>query len=112
MEEKPDWYHNDYTVECIDKCLSCVLTIARSIDEGKIKSGVAVVRPPGHHAAYNSGSGFCFVNNAVVAADYLIKESKYSRYAIIVLSFSLSLSIVAKLVRYKIWKKDERNMVE
>lgn len=31
-------------------------------------TGVAIVRPPGHHAESNNVMGFCFFNNAAIAA--------------------------------------------
>ena len=30
--------------------------------------GAAIVRPPGHHAESNMAMGFCFFNNAAIAA--------------------------------------------
>ena len=30
--------------------------------------GIAIVRPPGHHAESNTAGGFCIYNNAAVAA--------------------------------------------
>ena len=35
---------------------------------GEVASGAAIVRPPGHHAESASAMGFCFFNNAAVAA--------------------------------------------
>lgn len=34
--------------------------------------GFALSRPPGHHAEYNRGMGFCLINNIAVAAQYLL----------------------------------------
>lgn len=33
-----------------------------------VKSGVALLRPPGHHATRDQGMGFCLLNNAAVGA--------------------------------------------
>src|SRR5687768_15014721 len=41
------------------------------IDEfvsGRLRFGVALVRPPGHHARPDSAMGFCLLNNIAVAA--------------------------------------------
>lgn len=35
---------------------------------GELDSGVALVRPPGHHATRDRAMGFCFLNNVAVAA--------------------------------------------
>lgn len=34
----------------------------------QILNGVAVVRPPGHHAEQDAACGFCFFNSVAVAA--------------------------------------------
>jgi acetoin utilization deacetylase AcuC-like enzyme len=41
----------------------------------------ALCRPPGHHAYADRASGFCFLNNAAIAAERL--RSKYGRVAIV-----------------------------
>lgn len=33
-----------------------------------------IVRPPGHHAHQQTGSGFCIFNNVAIAAKYLVKQ--------------------------------------
>jgi acetoin utilization deacetylase AcuC-like enzyme len=35
---------------------------------GRAKNGIALVRPPGHHAGFSQVSGFCLLNNVAVAA--------------------------------------------
>ncbi|MFZ0545163.1 MAG: histone deacetylase [Candidatus Promineifilaceae bacterium] len=39
-----------------------------SIMTGQAKTGLALLRPPGHHAERNSVGGFCLFNNVAVAA--------------------------------------------
>jgi len=39
-------------------------------------------RPPGHHAVEDDAMGFCFVNNAAVAAQYALDEHDLDRVAI------------------------------
>ena len=41
----------------------------------------AVCRPPGHHARRDAAGGFCFLNNAAIAAQRL--RSRYGRVAIL-----------------------------
>ena len=43
----------------------------------------ALVRPPGHHATHRNAMGFCFFNNGAFAANYLTKEQKIKKIAII-----------------------------
>ena len=46
----------------------CVLVDA--VCSGKVKNGLALVRPPGHHAEAGRGMGFCIYNNVAIAARY------------------------------------------
>jgi acetoin utilization deacetylase AcuC-like enzyme len=46
-------------VELVDTLLS-----------GRARRGVALLRPPGHHARPNSAMGFCLINNVAVAATH------------------------------------------
>jgi acetoin utilization deacetylase AcuC-like enzyme len=44
-------------------------------------SAYALCRPPGHHAAVDRAAGFCYLNNAAIAAEYL--RSQFARVAIL-----------------------------
>ena len=48
------------------------LTAARLIADGSRSAVFALCRPPGHHAAADLYGGYCFLNNAAIAAQYLI----------------------------------------
>lgn len=43
-------------------------TAVDQIMTGSVRNGMALVRPPGHHAESNQVSGFCLFNNVAVAA--------------------------------------------
>ena len=47
------------------------------------KNAFCAIRPPGHHAHADKAEGFCFINNAAVAAMHAIAEYRLSRIAII-----------------------------
>ncbi|WP_440766890.1 histone deacetylase family protein [Natronorubrum sp. DTA7] len=49
------------------------------------KTPFSIGRPPGHHAVYDDAMGFCFVNNAAVAAQYALdsEEHDVDRVAIV-----------------------------
>ena len=51
--------------------------------QGRAKNAFCSVRPPGHHAESNKSMGFCFINNAAVAARYAIDKYDVSRIAIV-----------------------------
>ena len=47
------------------------------------KNAFCAIRPPGHHAHANHAGGFCFINNAAVAAMHAISEYRLERVAIL-----------------------------
>jgi len=55
------------------RAVDCTLTAAVQILEGE-RLVYSLVRPPGHHAEHESFGGFCYFNNAAVAAHYLSRE--------------------------------------
>jgi acetoin utilization deacetylase AcuC-like enzyme len=59
----------------------CVALVEAML-EGVARRGVALVRPPGHHATRAQGMGFCLVNNAAIAA-YAALARGVSRVAIL-----------------------------
>lgn len=50
---------------------ACALTGASLLNEGE-RVVYALCRPPGHHAAAALMGGFCYLNNAAIAAQYLL----------------------------------------
>lgn len=46
----------------------------------------ALCRPPGHHAALDMFGGYCFLNNAAIAAQFLLKQ-KAKRVAVLDVDF-------------------------
>lgn len=49
---------------------NCALSAAQSVAGGQ-RSVFALCRPPGHHAGKDYAGGYCFINNAAVAAHWL-----------------------------------------
>jgi acetoin utilization deacetylase AcuC-like enzyme len=61
------------------RAVDCAMTAADEILKGR-RLAYALVRPPGHHAERRSFGGFCYFNNAAVAAHYL---SQFGKIAIL-----------------------------
>ena len=53
---------------------------ARAINEGA-REAYALCRPPGHHARAEAAGGFCYLNNAAIAAQVL--RERFGRVAIL-----------------------------
>ncbi len=47
--------------------VGATLAVSRRIIEEGQGSGFAIVRPPGHHAEYDTSMGFCLLNNIAIA---------------------------------------------
>jgi acetoin utilization deacetylase AcuC-like enzyme len=54
---------------------NCALSAAKTILR-EAKSSFALCRPPGHHAGKSSCAGYCYINNAAVAANWLSKRGR------------------------------------
>jgi acetoin utilization deacetylase AcuC-like enzyme len=51
----------------------CALSAAEAISDGE-RSAFALCRPPGHHAGKDYAGGYCFINNASAAANWLAEK--------------------------------------
>ncbi len=59
------------------------VAVADAIWRGKAQRGIALTRPPGHHATADRGMGFCLLNNAAIAAEYLSKKQQAENLVIL-----------------------------
>jgi acetoin utilization deacetylase AcuC-like enzyme len=64
----PDTYFSPGTWDAVLAAAGGVTALATGVLDGAIGRGLAVVRPPGHHATADRAMGFCLVNNIAVAA--------------------------------------------
>lgn len=69
--------------------MSCgyVLNVVDKVLSGEAQNGVAIVRPPGHHAECTKAMGFCFFNNIAIAAKFA--KSKYNVKRILILDWDV-----------------------
>ncbi len=54
---------------------NCALSAAETVVNGE-QTAFALCRPPGHHAGKDYAGGYCFINNASVAANWLSAKGK------------------------------------
>ncbi|GFR41478.1 hypothetical protein Agub_g2169, partial [Astrephomene gubernaculifera] len=61
-------YFNASTAGCARLAAGSAADVARRVVCGAARHGAAIIRPPGHHAESGVAMGFCYYNNAAVAA--------------------------------------------
>ncbi|MEJ2545054.1 MAG: hypothetical protein P8Y99_13390, partial [Calditrichaceae bacterium] len=64
------------TYEVARASAETALTGAELLRDGQEKTVYALCRPSGHHAGPRVFGGYCYFNNAAVAAEYLLPEGK------------------------------------
>uniref|UniRef100_A0A8C5FSD9 Histone deacetylase 10 n=1 Tax=Gadus morhua TaxID=8049 RepID=A0A8C5FSD9_GADMO len=66
-------------------CLAvgATLQLVDNVMTGKVRNGMALVRPPGHHSQSSAANGFCVFNNVAIAAQYAKKHHKAKRVLIV-----------------------------
>ena len=83
----PDTSTSPKSYEAACMAVGGVLELTDKIVAGEMNSGLALIRPPGHHAERNRAMGFCLFNNIAIAARYL--EKKYGFNRILIVDFDL-----------------------
>lgn len=76
-------YFHPKTFDCATLAAGCVLQIVDHVVGGLARSGVCIVRPPGHHAEIDLPHGFCIFNNVAIAAQYALSEHNLKRVLIV-----------------------------
>ena len=62
---------------------ACAIDAARAVSQGQgLHAAMALTRPPGHHAGADFFGGYCFLNNAALAAQAL-REAGAQRVAVL-----------------------------
>ncbi|XP_015929609.2 histone deacetylase 6 [Parasteatoda tepidariorum] len=76
-------YFNSKTYDASLLSAGCTLQLVSSVLSDQVNNGMAIVRPPGHHAMTTDACGFCFFNNVAVAAKYALEHCNLSRILIV-----------------------------
>ncbi len=76
-----------------------ILNLLDAVQDGRIDSGFALVRPPGHHAESGRAMGFCIFNNIAIGARYL--QKKYRLKRVLIADFDLHHGNGTQRVFYK-----------
>jgi acetoin utilization deacetylase AcuC-like enzyme len=83
IQTKGDLFWNKHTAEAARLSAGCAVTATLAVARGKLDAAFAVIRPPGHHAECARAMGFCFLNNASIAALAALEEPGIKRVLIL-----------------------------
>lgn len=78
-------FANEHSLTSAEIAAGSTLHLMKYILNGVIKHGVAIVRPPGHHAKINCAGGFCIFNNIAIASKYALDKG----YKIAIVDFDI-----------------------
>jgi acetoin utilization deacetylase AcuC-like enzyme len=78
----PDTFTSPESIDVAGLAAGAALVALDEVLAGRARRAMALVRPPGHHAEADAAMGFCFLNNAAVAAAAALARG-LSRVAIV-----------------------------
>ncbi|XP_033490307.2 polyamine deacetylase HDAC10 isoform X1 [Epinephelus lanceolatus] len=78
-----DVYFHPNIYHCAKLAAGAALQLVDSVMTGKVRNGMALVRPPGHHSMRSAANGFCVFNNVAVAARYAKQKYGVKRVLIV-----------------------------
>jgi acetoin utilization deacetylase AcuC-like enzyme len=68
MNWDADTYAAPGSVEAARRAAGGAIELVETLTSGRARRGVALLRPPGHHAGPEGAMGFCLLNNVALAA--------------------------------------------
>ncbi|KAL7402809.1 hypothetical protein ABVT39_020225 [Epinephelus coioides] len=78
-----DVYFHPNIYHCAKLAAGAALQLVDSVMTGKVRNGMALVRPPGHHSMRSAANGFCVFNNVAIAARYAKQKYGVKRVLIV-----------------------------
>ncbi|XP_039663890.1 polyamine deacetylase HDAC10 isoform X1 [Perca fluviatilis] len=78
-----DVYFHPNIYHCAKLAAGAALQLVDSVMMGKVRNGMALVRPPGHHSMRSAANGFCVFNNVAIAARYAKQQYGVKRVLIV-----------------------------
>ena len=67
---------NDKSLDCAKMAAGSSIELTKAILDGTVQNGLALIRPPGHHAMESEGNGFCLLNNVAISAKFAQKHER------------------------------------
>jgi acetoin utilization deacetylase AcuC-like enzyme len=79
----PDTYVSSDSLDVALLAAGASVDLAKQVAKREVASGLAAVRPPGHHAESDRAMGFCLFNNVAIAARALQQDLGVERILIV-----------------------------
>jgi acetoin utilization deacetylase AcuC-like enzyme len=80
----PDTFMNEFTLQAaLRSAGSAIAAVDKVLGDKTEKRVFCNVRPAGHHAERDAAMGFCFFNNAAIAARHAVRDYGLERVAIV-----------------------------
>ncbi|RUS84060.1 hypothetical protein EGW08_008172 [Elysia chlorotica] len=88
ISQKYDYiYFHEKSAENAKLSLGGVIDLIDAVVSDKVRNGMAIVRPPGHHAMKEEYCGYCYLGNVSIAAQLML--NKYDLKRILVLDWDV-----------------------
>ncbi len=85
--DRGDTYANVHTGSAALLAAGSVLAVTEAVCRGALDRGLALVRPPGHHAEPDAAMGFCIYNNVAIAA--AVARKSYGAKRVLILDWDV-----------------------
>lgn len=76
-------YINSKTFDISLLACGSTIELVDSILDNECQNGMAIIRPPGHHAMKAEYNGYCFFNNVAVAAQHALQNKGINKILIV-----------------------------
>jgi acetoin utilization deacetylase AcuC-like enzyme len=78
-----DTYVNKHTFDAASIACGSIVDLMSGIVRGRLKNGIALMRPPGHHATVDTAMGFCIFNTIAICAKASLDTGAVKNVAIV-----------------------------
>lgn len=84
-----DTYFNRHTLDAAKLALGTTIAVTEAVVSGQAGRGMALVRPPGHHADCAHSQGFCIFNSAAAAAKIALQRHPDTVKRVLILDWDI-----------------------
>jgi len=79
----PDTYVTSGSLNAALDAIGALIGVTESVIDGRMQTGFAAIRPPGHHATRDRSMGFCLFSNIAVAVRWAQRMAGVGRVLIV-----------------------------